>query len=355
MKRLITVAVVLLALIGTSMAFGADAVAGKTIGFVNAGPDDYYAQFGKTLVAVAKSYGMNVVEVNSDYKPEKELANVQDLISKGVDAIAVITAGAAGSAKSVDAANRAKVPIFFIAGKPDVMAGDAFQGHVTDNFVIMGYKIGQWVAKHYPKAKTAEIPGFLGQGPAEGEMVGWQLALDEAGMGKTLVLKSADWQSTKAVPITEDLIMSARPFDVIFGANEETVRGIIQVFKEQGVTNKVIVSNNGKEDAWEWMKQGLMAATVPNPPSLNADLCIQQIVRCLNKQPYVIDLQITPWDVLTKDNIDKAIPWDTDSYMKGRAVNKFEWHLDYYEKQFNANKKMFADFDAKLAAYMASH
>ncbi len=356
MKRLVTVLMVLAMLFGiVTAATAADAVKGKTIGFVNAGPDDYYAQFGKTLVAIAKSYGMNVVEVNSNYKPEKELANVQDLIAKGVDAIAVITAGAAGSAKSVEAANHAKVPIFFIAGKPDVPAGGAFQGHVTDNFVIMGYKIGQWVAKNYPKAICAEIPGFLGQGPAEGEIVGFQLALDEANMGKAIMLKSADWQRTKAIPVTEDLLASGKPFDVMFAANEETAGGVIQVFKEQNVKGKIIVSNNGKEDAWQWMKDGLMSATVPNPPSLNADLCIQQIVRYLQGQKIVADLQITPWDVLTKANVDKAIPWDTAAYMKGRAANKFEWHLDYYEKQYLANTKMFDDFDAKLKAYMASH
>ena len=63
-----------------------------------------------------------LIEVNSDYKPEKELANVQDLAAKGVDAIIVITAGAAGSAASIKAANDAKIPIFFIAGKPQINA-----------------------------------------------------------------------------------------------------------------------------------------------------------------------------------------------------------------------------------------
>ena len=162
----------------------ADPVKGKTIGFINAGPDDYYAQFGKTLKAVAETYGMNVVEVNSDYKPEKELANVQDLAAKGVDAIAVITAGAAGSAASIKAANDAKVPIFFIAGKPELQPGTDLTGHVTDNFVILGYQLGQWVAKNYPNAKCVEIPGFLGQGPAEGQIVGFQMALDEAKLGR---------------------------------------------------------------------------------------------------------------------------------------------------------------------------
>ena len=61
-----------------------DAVKGKTIGFVNAGPDDYYAKVGSAIKAIATGYGMNYVEVNSDYKPEKELANVQDLAAKAL-------------------------------------------------------------------------------------------------------------------------------------------------------------------------------------------------------------------------------------------------------------------------------
>jgi ribose transport system substrate-binding protein len=328
---------------------------GKKIGFVNAGPDDYYAQFGKTLVAVAKSYGMTVTEVNSDYKPEKELANVQDLVAKGVDAIAVITAGAAGSAATIKAANDGHVPIFFIAGKPELQPGTDLTGHVTDNFVIMGYRIGQWVAKNYPKAKCVNIPGFLGQGPAEGELVGFQLALDEAKMGTAKLLKSAEWQSTLAVPITQDLIASGTPFDVIFAANEETARGVMQVFDEQNIKGKIIVSNNGKEDGWQWMKDGKMAATVPNPPSLNADLCVQQMVRFFNGQKFEKYLQIMPFDVLTKANLDKAIPWDTATYMYGRAAKLFTWDLAVYEKQYLANKKTFADFDAKLTAYLASH
>ncbi len=208
------------------------------------------------------------------------------------------------------------------------------------------------MAKHHPKATCVNIPGFLGQGPAEGEIVGFQLALDEANMGQAKLLKSAEWQRTKAIPITQDLIASGMPFDVVFAANEETAAGVIQVFEEQNVKDKVIVSNNGKEEAWQWMKEGKMAATVPNPPSLNADLSVQQMVRHFNGQPFVKYLQITPFDVLTKDNLDKAIPWNTASYMKGRAANQFVWDLAVYEKDYEKNKKMFEDFDAKVKAYL---
>ncbi len=331
------------------------ATEGKTIGFVNAGPDDYYAKVGSAIKAIGATYGMKYVELNSDYKPEKELANVQDLAAKGVDAIIVITAGAAGSAATVKAANDAKIPIFFIAGMPQVNPGNSIQGHVTDNFAMLGYLLGQWTAKNQPGAKCVEIPGFLGQGPAEGQIVGFQMGLDEAKQGECKVLKSAEWQSDKAIPITQDLIASGTPFDVIFGANGETVRGIIQVFGELNVKNKTIVSVNGKEDEWQWIKDGKEGASVPNPPSLNGDLAVQQVVRFFNKQPYEQELQIVPAAVLDKNNVANAIPWATDTYMQGRASNTFKWDLAYYEQAYLKMKPTFAQFDTKVAEYMKAH
>lgn len=338
----------------------ADPIKGKKLGFVNAGPDDYYAQFGNALKAVAGTYGLEVTELNSDYKPEKELANVQDLIAKGVDAIAVITAGAAGSAASIKAANDAKVPIFFIAGKPELQPGTELQGHVTDNFVIMGYSIGKYVAEKFPdaKGKIVNIPGFLGQGPAEGELVGFQLALDEAGMGEAFLTKSSEWQRTLAIPIAQDLITSGRDMKVVFACNEETAAGVIQALEEANLVpgkDVIIVSNNGKEEAWQWMIDGKMLATVPNPPTLNADLCVQQVVRYLKGEKSETYLQIMPFAVLTKDNIGEAIPWNTENYLKGRAANSFKWDLAYYEEQYVANKATFEKFDALVAEYLKNN
>ena len=326
---------------------------GKKLGFVNAGPDDYYAAFGKAFKALAESQGMIVTELNSDYKPEKELANVQDLIAKGVDAIAVITAGAAGSATTIKAANDAKVPIFFIAGKPELTPGTELQGHVTDNFVIMGYQVGQWVAENVPNAKCVNIPGFLGQGPAEGEIVGFDMALEEAGLEPAFLTKSSEWQRTLAIPITQDLISSGREFDVIFACNEETAFGVQQVFEEQNVTGKIMVSCNGKEEGWEYIKDGKMSATSPNPPSLNADLCIQQISRFLRGEEALTYLQIKPWAAMTKENLDQAIPWIIEDYLKARAENKFQWDLAFYEKSYTENTDLFKSFDEKLTAYLA--
>ena len=139
---------------------------------------------------------------------------------------------------------------------------------------------------------------------------------------------------------------------MVFAANEETAAGVMQVFEEQNIKDKIIVSNNGKEEAWQWMKEGKMSATVPNPPSLNGDLCVQQIVRYFRGEKFEKYIQIMPFDVLTKDNLDQAIPWNTESYLKGRAANQFKWDLAYYEEGYLKNKAMFDEFDAKVKAYI---
>ena len=327
---------------------------GKHIGFVNAGPDDYYAQFGDALVALAELEGASVTELNSDYSPSLELANVQDLIAAGVDAIAVITAGAAGSAATIEAAYEADVPIFFIAGKPEILPGTDLTGHVADNFVIMGYQVGQWVADNHPDAISVKIPGFLGQGPAEGEIVGYQMAMADNDMEPAYLTASSEWQRTLAIPITEDLLASGREFDVLFACNEETAAGVITVFEEQGLEpgEKIIISCNGKEDGWEFIRQGWMQATSPNPPSLNADLCVQQMMRHFAGEDFEQYLQIMPWDVLTIDNLDLAIPWNVPNYLEGREAGDFEWDLAFYEENYRENREMFDEFDQALIQYM---
>jgi len=59
-----------------------------------------------------------------------------------------------------------------------------------------------------------------------------------------------------------------------------------------------------------------------------------------------------PWDVLTKDNLDQAIPWITEDYLTGREAGNFEWSLEYYEKNYLENKEMFEEFDVKFREYI---
>lgn len=328
---------------------------GKRIGFINAGADDYYAAFGDALIRLAEENGATVTELNSNYSSETELANCQDLISAGVDAIACITAGAAGSAATIKAANDADVPIFFIVGQPETEEGSDYTGWVSDNYAMIGYAVGQWVAENYPDAKDkiALIPGVFGQNTAEAEIVGFNLALEEADLGEAYVTASGEWTAAKAVPAVEDLISSGKDIEVIFACNEEMARGTIQVLEEKNLSDKIsIVSINGKEEGWQWLKEGKMMATGLDCPILDADLSVQQMIKYFDGEKFEKDLNIKPSMVLTKDNLDKAIPWEMEAYLKAREAGQFKYVLAEYEADYQENKAMFDDFAEKVAEYV---
>ncbi|MDD3361229.1 MAG: sugar ABC transporter substrate-binding protein [Hespellia sp.] len=331
---------------------------GKKIGFINAGADDYYAAFGDALVRLAKENGATVTELNSNYSSETELANCQDLISAGVDAIACITAGAAGSAATIKAANDADIPIFFVVGQPETESGSDYTGWVSDNYAMIGYAVGQWVGENYSDAKDkiALVPGVFGQNTAEAEIVGFNMALEEVGLGEAYVTASGEWTAAKAVPAVEDLISSGRDVEVIFACNEEMARGTIQVLEEKELQDDIaVVSINGKEEGWEWLEDGKMMATGLDCPILDADLSVQQMTKYFNGEEFEKDLNIKPSMVLTKDNLDKAIPWEMDEYLKAREAGQFKYDLSEYEKDYEENKKQFDEFAEKVTEYVSEN
>ena len=333
-------------------------VVGKKIGFINAGPDDYYAAYGDALVAMAKQYGMDVTEVNSNYSSETELSNCQDLISSGVDAIACITAGAAGSAKTIKTAQDVGVPIFFCVGQPETEEGYSYTGWVSDNYAILAYNIGKYVTKNYSESsgKIALIPGVLGQNTAEAEIVGFNMALEENGFEDAYVTASGNWAAADAIPVVEDLVSSGKDIDVIFACNEEMARGTIQVLEEKKLSEQIaVVSINAKDEGLQWVSEGKVSATISDCPNRDADLCVQQMVAYFTGQDYEKSLNIANDVEITKDSIDQAMPGDLDKYEQARKDGTIQYELSYYEEQAEKNADLFTAFDENTRKYIDEH
>ena len=103
------------------------------------------------------------------------------------------------------------------------------------------------------------------------------------------------------------------------------------------------------------LEDGTLAATGLNPPSLNADLCVQQIVRYLEGEDFEMYLEIKPPLVLTSENIELAIPWNVENYLVKRANDEFMWNLADYEENYGKNKDQFAEFNKAVEEYLANN
>jgi ribose transport system substrate-binding protein len=82
-----------------------------TYGYVTPGPDTWYKMDVEGFKYAAEKAGVNVIVLNSDYDVEKEIANIDSLITQGVDGISVFTFNESGANIAAKKCAEAGIPL----------------------------------------------------------------------------------------------------------------------------------------------------------------------------------------------------------------------------------------------------
>ena len=61
----------------------------STFGYITPGPDTWYKRDVDGFVLAAKILGIRTVVLNSDYDVQKELSNIESLVTQGVEGMAI--------------------------------------------------------------------------------------------------------------------------------------------------------------------------------------------------------------------------------------------------------------------------
>ena len=289
-----------------------ESTAGAKIGFVNAGPDDYYNVSASVISKAGEALGWDVTVLNSEYTPEKEISNVEDLIAKGVDGIMIIAANMESAQTATQKANEAGIPIVFVAGGPAEGAG------VPTTVVAGNWAFsGQWHANNlnevFPNAKVVLAEAVAGQDIGtlitdnftanfKGEIVGKQYC---------------NWSRSETLAYVQDLIAKNQEMDVIFAYNEEQAAGAKQALEENGYApgDVWIISNNGKPVGIDMMKEGWMQYTIEFAPTTEAYVGVLAMKSILEGKKVKSFIE-NPAVCISKDNLDAAITWDADQFLK---------------------------------------
>lgn len=264
MKRLVMLLLALLLLL-SCVSFAEEG--GIKVGYVVAGPDDYYNVSAEVIRLAGEQRGWEVVVLNSEYVPEKEISNVEDLITMGVDGIFVLAANMESAQTATQKANEAGIPIVFIAGGPGEGIG------VPDSIVAGNwYFSGTWHAKNlnevFPDAKVALAMGVAGQDIGNLITEGFK----EYYTGEIVNEQYCDWSRAGGLEFAQNMIAAMTDVDVIFAYNEEIAAGVKQAYEEAGYQpgEVWIISNNGKEIGLQMLEEGWMQYTIEFAPTTEA-------------------------------------------------------------------------------------
>ena len=278
----------------------------KSVGYIVAGPDDYYNVSAEVVKLIGAEKGWDVTILNSEYTPELEISNVEDLIAKEVDGILILAANMESAQTATQKANEAGIPIVFVAGGPAEGAGVP-DSIVAGNWAFSGEWHGQNLNEVKPDAKVALAAAVAGQD------IGTLItdAFKANFTGDIVSEQYCNWSRSETLAYVQDLIAANRDFDVVFAYNEEQAAGAKQALEENGFNpgDVWILSNNGKDIGIEMIQQGWLMYTIQFAPTTEAYvgvLTMEALLDGKEVKPFIEN----PAICISIDNIDDAMSWD---------------------------------------------
>ncbi len=301
-------------------------VQGKQLvfGYIMPGSDPWYAYARDGFLLAAEKRGVKVIVLNSDYDQQKELANIEDLITKRVDGINLFSFNPDGAQIAAQKCNAAGIPLTVemshIAEGPGKVVCD-----IEFDWVRLGEMIAEYIAEHYPGEKVLEITGLIGQGPIDMLLNGLTNKMRELGKNELIGIHPADYNREKAMNVMQNMLQSGQEFTVVHVSNEDMAMGVLQVLKDAGKLNNPIkvISNNGSPEGLEAIKNGELQATVSTSPGVEGVVCFEALYRHVMGEE-VPEKIIIPMIWITKENVDQAVAWKADEKALELVYQMFE-------------------------------
>jgi ribose transport system substrate-binding protein len=239
--------------------------------------------------AKAAELGLELVVLDSQNDPAKELGNVEDLITKEVSVILINPTDSDAVGSSIKMANEKGIPVITLDRGAN--AGDVVT-HIASDNVAGGVMAGEYIVELLGgKGKVVELEGIAGTSAARDRGKGFNEAADKAGL-EVVARQVADFDRTKGLSVMENILQAQPEIDAVFAHNDEMALGAVKAIEASGRDIKV-VGFDATDDAVKAVEDGAMAATVAQQPALIGSLGVENALK-----------------VIMGESVDSAIPVD---------------------------------------------
>jgi ribose transport system substrate-binding protein len=302
-KRRDLLSVASAAVLGMGLATSASAQDSWTIGFSQDTMDHPWRAY---MVTSAEAQAANYPEIkefiytDAGGSNEKQIADVEDLISRGVDLIMMSPREAQALVPAVEAIKKAGIPLVVLDRE---IVGEDYNVFIGGNNLQIGDELGKYTKANAPKGfKYLELEGIPGATPTIQRHEGFTAQIE--GGATRLDAQPANYDLAPAIPIMEDWLTKYKgEFQVIYAHNDPMILGAINVLKEAGYKpgEVFLVGVDGQREAFEAIKEGWLQATAIY--ATGGALGLDMAVRVLKGQS-VPKRIITETPVITAENVD---------------------------------------------------
>jgi ribose transport system substrate-binding protein len=207
----------------------------------------------------------NFVFVEANWQPAKQVADVEDLLARKVDALIVAPLSTPLVKSQIEAAAAAGIPVITLGASngtlqstTEIRGGGEGFGEAGGNFLK---------EKLHGKGVLWVFRGIAGSSEETDRYNGFRAAIKDSGLtiGAEVF---GDWNYAKGKKLCENLVLSGQPVDGIWFSGADMTRACIDVFKETGKPLVAMTgeANNGFLKAWK--DSGVDSVAPIFPPGL---------------------------------------------------------------------------------------
>jgi|LauGreDrversion2_6_1035139.scaffolds.fasta_scaffold05460_2 ribose transport system substrate-binding protein len=308
-KKIALVAATVLAVVAGSTFAGTSAQAAKqkVIGVAVADQKSlFYIAAVDGMKKAAKANNVKLIVLSADNDANKQVGQVNNLITQKVDAIVFIAQDATAAAAGVKAANKAKIPVIAVDQKPQSGNGK-LATYIATNSVAAGEELCIWLFKQIGnKGEIGILRGVLGSTAEVERSQGCNNALAKTPGIKVVAEATANWDETQAYKAVQNMLQANPGITAIYGESDAMGLGAAKAAKD--ANRKIVaVGIDGFPTMIAGIKAGLTQATQAQVPYLMGQQGITDALKVLagKKLPAV---QYKPTVLVTTENANSVDP-----------------------------------------------
>lgn len=243
---------------------------------------DFFNQIKQSVTTEAKKRGVTVLVSDAGGDSARQVSQIQDFITRQVDAIIYIPAGATAAGVPVKAAERANIPVINVDRNAPDAPGKTF---IATDSVAAAKELGDWVIqKTNAKGNIGIIQGQIGTTPQVDREKGFREALSAA-PGLKVVAEQAtdDWSQAKGFANAQDMLQSHPNISVFWGQADAIALGAAQAAANANMSPKpLVVGFDGDKAGIQAVHDGKLDATMVQQTQLMGRLAVSSALDLIN-------------------------------------------------------------------------
>ena len=227
----------------------------------------------------AKKLGYDVVVLDSQNDPAKEVSNMEDISVKDVDVVLLNPVDSDSAIASVMVANNLDLPVITVDRAAN---GGEVVSHVASDNAEGGKMAAQYLINQLgDNANTVELEGIAGSSATRDRGAGFDSEIENSNLN-IITKQSADFDRTKGLSVMENIIQSKGDIDAVFAQNDEMALGALKALQDANMDNVLVVGFDATDDAVASVDKGEMSATIAQQPILIGETAVNLTHRFLS-------------------------------------------------------------------------